>query len=636
MKRGFITLAIIVSAAAILAAATAYGQLAPIRLLVSEVESDETPFVRDDAYPVLSLDVTPANAAGVPIGGLDRANFNLFRDGVPVEGFELTTFVKAEQPVSLMFVVDLSESMRDDLPRLKDSLISLYDILEQIDESGVIAFSLRADGTGVSLAEPFPQLDPMREMTFTNDEGALINLVHSLAIEEGDGAPVYDALVKGVRMAAVQARHERRAVILITDGSDADRNGNPPGSNKANAETAVREARQLSIPIFTVGIGPEADATFLEWAAANSGGAYWNVADANQVAPALATITAQLRQTYRLQYTASPPADDAIHAVTVGVRTDSATAEVTVEYKARYPIVPLVREVMAGRQRQALQSLPALGTVKGTVIIEPDIVARGNVSAVNYYVDENQTAVFSAREAPWTFSWDTSRLAPEQLHQLVIEVLDDGDPPHVGLFETAVFIGACSILCQFEQRLGFNPVYLVTAGLGAAALAVFLTLRSRTRTTPPHVPQARPQAAGPPQQYYAPRPANELDPFHLFVPGQVAQAVEKAPEATPATEVLEYDPKSIAFLIDPKSGRPFRLGVQTTIGRDPGNDLVLDEIRVADRHARVLYNGTQYVLSATNTTHLTKVNRQEVSRHELVDGDRIELGDHLLVFKQVK
>jgi Mg-chelatase subunit ChlD len=638
MKRSFsIFLGILFTAISLLTA-PAYTQSDAARLLVNEVESDETPFVHDGDYPALSLDVAPVNAAGVPVAGLTRADFSLRQDGVAVNGFELAAFINVEQPISLMVVVDISQAMRDTLATLKTAITNLYGILEQSDESGIIAFSLLADGTAVNLGEPFPQLHPNREMAFTNDEGALINLANGLTVEESAGAPLYDALLKGIRMTAAQARYERRAVVLMTAGSDVNRNGHAPGSNVANADIAINEAQQLAIPVFAIGIGDQDGSSFLQGAATSSGGRYYHVADAGQTNQALADVVAQLKQSYRLHYTSAQAPDDTIHSLTVAVQTTLGAAEATVEYKARYPVTPVAREVTVVRPGQEPLPLEALTAVKGVVTIQPDVVAREAITAVNYYIDGSQTAIFSARQAPWSFAWDTGRLAANQSHELLIEMIDDATPPHVGVYQTTLFVEACHLLCQIEQRFGFNPisVLVLTAGITGLLASLYMR-RSSSQSSRLYGPEPRPRSPDallPHLDAPLPRPGNVFIPFRQQPKALTPEEPETPAPAAP-TEVLEYEPDSIAFLIDLKSGHEFRLRKKTTIGGDLDNHIVLDGA-IAKRHAQIVLSGTEYVLTALTTVSSTKVNHTDVVRHVLADGDRVELGGRLLVFKQVK
>ncbi len=63
-----------------------------------------------------------------------------------------------------------------------------------------------------------------------------------------------------------------------------------------------------------------------------------------------------------------------------------------------------------------------------------------------------------------------------------------------------------------------------------------------------------------------------------------------------------------------------------TIGRKPGNDVVLADPRVSREHAQIVREGTEYVLVDLSSKLGTFVNGQRVARHRLQNHDRLEFG----------
>lgn len=86
----------------------------------------------------------------------------------------------------------------------------------------------------------------------------------------------------------------------------------------------------------------------------------------------------------------------------------------------------------------------------------------------------------------------------------------------------------------------------------------------------------------------------------------------------------------------PHEGREFRLGEVTTIGRIGDNDIVLDDTAVSRRHAKIRLEDGAFTIYDLGATNPTEVNGQEIGKHQLVDGDRIKIGETKLVFKQVQ
>lgn len=107
------------------------------------------------------------------------------------------------------------------------------------------------------------------------------------------------------------------------------------------------------------------------------------------------------------------------------------------------------------------------------------------------------------------------------------------------------------------------------------------------------------------------------------------------------TEVLRpASANCLAWIVLPSwthEAKEFRLGRTTTVGRDPDYcDVVLDDDAVSRRHARVRLEDGAFILYDLGATNPTEVNGQEIGRHELVDGDRIKIGETALVFKQIE
>jgi len=106
------------------------------------------------------------------------------------------------------------------------------------------------------------------------------------------------------------------------------------------------------------------------------------------------------------------------------------------------------------------------------------------------------------------------------------------------------------------------------------------------------------------------------------------------------TELYDRPPARFAWLAvvrGPFQGRDLRLQEQTDIGRsprDPTRDaLVLPDQAVSTEHARIKLEGQHFVLYDLGSLNGTMVNDVRVERCILVDGDRIRIGDHEIVFK---
>jgi len=69
-----------------------------------------------------------------------------------------------------------------------------------------------------------------------------------------------------------------------------------------------------------------------------------------------------------------------------------------------------------------------------------------------------------------------------------------------------------------------------------------------------------------------------------------------------------------------------------TIGREPGNDVIVENLLVSGYHARIDPAGKDYILTDLQSKNGTFVNGERVTSAKLKDGDHILIGKHTLVF----
>lgn len=151
-------------------------------------------------------------------------------------------------------------------------------------------------------------------------------------------------------------------------------------------------------------------------------------------------------------------------------------------------------------------------------------------------------------------------------------------------------------------------------------------------------------------------PALELEerPEPVMVPGPVVEVPPAAPvpagtmEAPP--EPVAAPPREAPAPAAPKGPIPevlLYLGEkllgtfpltkeELTIGRNPGNDILIDNVGVSRRHAAIRVSGNRVMIEDLGSANGTIVNGQKITTHELRDGDEILVVKHRLVYRLPK
>lgn len=107
------------------------------------------------------------------------------------------------------------------------------------------------------------------------------------------------------------------------------------------------------------------------------------------------------------------------------------------------------------------------------------------------------------------------------------------------------------------------------------------------------------------------------------------------PDAPPRAEIGGV-PDGVGVLVvarGPIAGSRYLLDeAVTTAGRHPDSNIFLDDVTVSRRHAEVDRTPEGYVLRDVASLNGTYVNGERVERHDLRDGDVVQIGLYRLTF----
>ena len=234
----------------------------------------------ESQFPAISVYFELKRPDGSFVLDGDRASFRVTEDGRdrPIVAFDAPVTVR-KQPVTLVLVLDHSGSMRQDdrIDALKRAVASFTRAMPAGSRVAVIGFS-----SEVRLICPF-----------TGDRDKILAAVSEL--EADGGTRYFDAVTAALDLLAEESG--RRAILAMTDGKDTL-------SFQANLATVVARARQLNLPVHTLGLGDALDeaTAALKTLARESRGQHYAASDADQLRLIYEEIARRLGSAYRLTY----------------------------------------------------------------------------------------------------------------------------------------------------------------------------------------------------------------------------------------------------------------------------------------------------------------------------------------------
>lgn len=185
------------------------------------------------------------------------------------------------------------------------------------------------------------------------------------------------------------------------------------------------------------------------------------------------------------------------------------------------------------------------------------------------------------------------------------------------------------------ERIG--AAALATLGFALAVGALLLWRRQNAPHPPPPQPPAPPpvRSVGRPMAYDSGSTLPSMPAARPDGDREGATLLTRLPQvgAAGGTVVLKSAPM-LRVKNGPGAGLLLELSEATAIslGRSPGNDIVLEDDAVSGQHARVRCEDGAFVVHDLQSTNGTFINERRIERHTLVNGDVVRLGETLMEF----
>lgn len=217
---------------------------------------------------------------GKYVDGLRSEDFRILEDGQPQK---ISIFESNADSLSCAILLDTTGSMREALPRVKNSVVKLIDELGPEDSVAIFTFddhlTIRQD--------------------FTTDKDAAKRAV--LRTRAEGSTALFDAISEASDELA--KRRGKKAFIVFTDGDD--------NSSLLTASGAITHAKKVGIPLYAIAEGEATRSSqlgnVLNELSENTGGVAYKVKKADDIEEVFQTIAANLHHLYLISY---KPQDD--------------------------------------------------------------------------------------------------------------------------------------------------------------------------------------------------------------------------------------------------------------------------------------------------------------------------------------
>jgi VWFA-related protein len=253
-----------------------------------------------NGYNQLVAYMSVIDADGHPVAGLSSSQVSVTVDGQPTTLQDLTEVTDVSEPITAAVLLDTSYTMGEDdkLPAAKAAIKAFGQSLNAQDQ---VAFYQIA---GVGSAGVH------RLLNFTTDHAKLNSVIDPLqAGALGTRAPIFDAIYQAAKdMAPLSGR---KLIVLQTDQHD-------DGSVHTLAQ-ALDLVKSTHLPVYTIGLGADADQSTLQEIARATGGASFANPDSSTLSASYQSILSQLRDLYRLTLQPETPFSVGTHHVQVQV-----------------------------------------------------------------------------------------------------------------------------------------------------------------------------------------------------------------------------------------------------------------------------------------------------------------------------
>jgi VWFA-related protein len=244
--------------------------------------------------PRVELYLTVTDEKNRSVLGLTDQELAATVDDAPQKILSVKSALTQGQALTVALVIDRSGSMSRAMAEAKTAAVEFSRRLSLGDRLAVISFD---DTTSLDLA-------------LSQDRGQFEQAIDRITL--GRDTSLFDAVQKALDVLQASAG-PRQAVVILSDGKD--------NRSVRTKDEILAEVNGLSIPLFTIGLGPGIDETVLAELASRTGGHFFKAAAAEDLLRLYQAIAEQLTNQYILSFDLASGLDEKWHSLKVFLKT---------------------------------------------------------------------------------------------------------------------------------------------------------------------------------------------------------------------------------------------------------------------------------------------------------------------------
>jgi VWFA-related protein len=286
------------------------AQLRDGRRLIHNIRTTAAKYAETVRVDAVQVTVTVTNDRGLFVTGLDREAFRVFESDVRQT---VTNFSAENIPLELIVAVDVSDSMAEAMPQVREAVRRFLTALKPTDQVTLVGFNdniFTLARAGIDLAARLKAVDRLAPW---------------------GGTALYDVIIRSID--ALGSKTGRRALVVFSDGEDQ--------SSHVPLSAVERKVEASDVTLYMIGQGRGATSprliSIIQRLTQTSGGRAFFSERADKLDEPFNEIIDELSHQYLLGY---PPTSQKRDAVWRPIRVEVADGQFNVRARQGYRPVP--------------------------------------------------------------------------------------------------------------------------------------------------------------------------------------------------------------------------------------------------------------------------------------------------------